>query len=249
VKQIKSAMVLAVVGGVATTVAFLMAFLTAEVQLFGTVTSATELKTVFPLLREAATGFEYGRPWFSQKIFYFHVPFAEASFLVFTVAAFFAVRFLMTRRKEYDTKSRIALETALVFVVLTMITGDLWTRASWGVWWDWEPRLTTYFIMTLLMVAYFVLRNSVEDEERRAVYAAVFAIVAWIDAPISFFITRLIPSSHPVVFKSGMATSNLVPFIIAQVGMLMIGYAIYVMRMSEERTRERLEMVKESLEG
>jgi heme exporter protein C len=242
-------MVLAVVGGLATTVAFLMAFFTAEVQLFGTVTSATELKTVFPLLREASAGFEYGRPWFSQKIFYFHVPFAEASFLVFTVAAFFAVRFLMTRRKEYDTKSRIALETALVFVVLTMITGDLWTRASWGVWWDWEPRLTTYFIMTLLMVAYFVLRNSVEDEERRAVYAAVFAIVAWIDAPISFFITRLIPSSHPVVFKSGMATSNLVPFIIAQVGMLMIGYAIYVMRMSEERTRERLEIVKESLEG
>lgn len=248
-RQLKSAIWLAIVGGIATTVAFLMAFYTAEVQVFGTVTSATELKTAFPLLGQVADGFQYGRPWFSQKIFYFHVPFAEASFLVFTVAAFFAVRFLMTRRKEYDTRSRIALETALVFVVLTMITGDLWTKASWGVWWDWEPRLTTYFIMTLLMIAYFVLRNSVEDDERRAVYAAVFAIVAWIDAPISFFITRLIPSSHPVVFKSGMATSNLVPFIVAQVGMLMLGYAIYVMRMREESLRERLEVYKESLEG
>ena len=102
------------------------------------------------------------------------------------------------------------MEVALLFVVLTLITGDLWTKASWGVWWEWEPRLTTYFIMTLLMIAYFVLRNSLEDEERRAVYAAVFGIIALIDAPISFFITRVIPSDHPVVFKSGMATSNLV---------------------------------------
>jgi len=137
---------------------------------------------------------------FSQKIFYFHVPVAEASFLVFAVAAYFAIRFLVTRRKEFDTKSRIAMEVTLLFVILTMITGDLWTRASWGVWWQWEPRLTTYFIMTLLVIAYFVLRNSVEDEERRAVYASVFCIIAFIDAPISFMITRIIPSDHPVVF-------------------------------------------------
>jgi len=169
--------------------------------------------------------------------------------LVFGVAAFFAIRFLMTRRKEYDTKSRIAMEVTLLFVILTMITGDLWTKASWGVWWQWEPRLTTYFIMTLLVIAYFVLRNSVEDEERRAVYAAVFCIIAFIDAPISFMITRLIPSDHPVVFtQSGLDTNQLIPFIIGQIGMLMIGYAIYTMRMSEERLHERLDVAKESLE-
>ena len=134
-----------------------------------------------------------------------------------------------------------------MFVVLTLITGDLWTKASWGVWWEWEPRLTTYFIMTLLMIAYFVLRNSLEDEERRAVYSAVFAIIAWIDAPISFFITRLIPSTHPAL--SGLATSDLIPFIVAQVGMLLIGYAVYQLRLTEERMRERIEVVKESLEG
>jgi heme exporter protein C len=250
VKQIKIAIVMTIIGGLLTTVAFLMAFFTAEVQQFGTVTLPQQIETAFPLQGTTPEGgFMYARPWFSQKIFYFHVPFAEASFLVFTVAAFFAVRFLMTRRKDYDTKSRIAMETALVFVVLTLITGDLWTKASWGVWWEWEPRLTTYFIMTLLMIAYFVLRNSIEDEERRAVYAAVFGIIAWINAPISFLITRIIPSNHPVVFKSGMASSNLVPFIVAQIGMLMIGYAIYVMRMREELGRERLDAYKESLEG
>jgi heme exporter protein C len=249
VKQLKVAIVLLLVGGLLTTAAFLMAFFTAEVQRFGTITVAEELETAYPLAAVSEAGFAYERPWFSQKIFYFHVPVAEASFLVFGVAAYFAIRFLMTRKRSYDTKSRIAMETGLVFVVLTMITGVLWTKASWGVWWEWEPRLTTYFIMTLLIVAYFVLRNSLEDEERRATYGAVFAIVAFIDAPISFFITRLIPSSHPVVFQSGMASSNLLPFIIGQIGMLMVGYAIYAMRMQEELLGERIDVAKEALEG
>ena len=186
---------------------------------------------------------------FSQKIFYFHVPVALASFLVFFFTFLYSVRFLMTRDKAFDTRAKTATEVTLLFVILTLITGDLWTRFEWGKWWVWEPRLTTYFIMMLLIIAYFVLRNSIEDEERRATYAAVFGIIAAIDAPISFMITRLIPSNHPVVFQSGFATSNLVPFIIAQVGMLMIGYAIYVMRMSEERLLERMDEAKAALEG
>ena len=251
-KQLKAAIALVLVGGLLTTAAFFMAFYTAEVQQFGTVTFDSEIESVFPIAPaqlQPVEGVAYVRPWFSQKIFYFHVPVAEASFLVLLISAFFSIRFLMTKRAEYDTKARIAMETSLVFVILTMITGDLWTKASWGVWWDWEPRLTTYFIMMLMMIAYFVLRNSVEEEERRATYAAVFGILAAVNAPISFMITRIIPSSHPVVFQSGMATSNLLPFIVAQVGMLMLGYGIYVARMSEERLRERVDIAKEALEG
>ena len=250
-KQIKIAIALVIVGGLLTTAAFFMAFYTAEVQTFGFATLDKAVDTVYPLapadMQPTDGSINYQRPGFAQKIFYFHVPIAEASFLVFTIAMVFAVLFLRKRRKSYDTKSRIAMETALIFVVATMITGDIWTKASWGVWWEWEPRLTTYLIMMLLMIAYFVLRNSIEDEERRATYSAVFAIVAWIDAPISFFITRLIPSTHPVVFQSGMAMSILIPFIIAQIGMLMIGYAIYVLRVGEEDLRSRLEIAKEAL--
>lgn len=242
-----------IVGGLLTTAAFFMAFYTAEVQTFGFATFEKAIDTVYPLAppeyQPTDGSINYQRPWLSQKIFYFHVPIAEASFLVFTIAAIFAVMFLVKKDKKYDTKSRIAMETGLVFVIATMITGDLWTKASWNVWWEWEPRLTTYLIMMLLMISYFVLRNSIEDEERRATYAAVFGIIAWIDAPISLFITRLVPSSHPVVFQSGMATSNLVPFIIAQIGMLFIGYAIYTLRVAEEVSRERLDVIKEALEG
>jgi heme exporter protein C len=250
VKQLRTALVLLIIGGVLTTFDFFWAFLRSTVVSFGTVTAAAAIATARPVLGSGPNGLEYGRAWFSQKIFYFHVPVAEASFLVFGVAAFFAIRFLMTRRKEYDTKSRIAMEVTLLFVILTMITGDLWTRASWNVWWQWEPRLTTYFIMTLLVIAYFVLRNSVEDEERRAVYASVFCIIAFIDAPISFMITRILPSTHPNPITEGsLDASQLVPFIIGQIGMLMIAYAIYTVRMTEERLHERLDIAKESLEG
>jgi heme exporter protein C len=251
VKQLRTALILVIVGGVLTTIDILLAFFWAMVPSFGFVPSAHSIATARPnMAPPGSPQLQYGIAWFSQKIFYFHVPVAEASFLVFGVAAFFAIRFLMTRRRDYDTKSRIAMETTLVFVILTMITGDLWTRASWNVWWEWEPRLTTYFIMTLLVIAYFVLRNSVEDEERRAVYGAVFCIIAFIDAPISFMITRVLPSTHPnPITEGGLAPSQLIPFIIGQIGMLMIGYAIYTLRMHEERLRERLDVVKESLEG
>ncbi|MHB1340711.1 MAG: cytochrome c biogenesis protein CcsA [Coriobacteriia bacterium] len=191
-----------------------------------------------------------GRVDFAQKIFYFHVPVAEASFLVFFFTAFYGIRFLMTKKREFDTKARIATEVTLFFVLLTMATGILWTRVEWNVWWQWEPRLTTYFIMTLLVIGYFVLRNSVEDEEKRATYAAAFGILAFIDAPISFFITRVAQSTHPVVFKSGgLEPPMLITFIVAQIGMLMLGYAFYQLRLREEQLRERLDALKISVGG
>lgn len=200
---------------------------------------------------ESATvrGFEYGRPDWGQKIFYFHVPVAEISFVVFAFAAYYAVRFLVTRKREYDMMERVSMEVTLLFVGLTMATGILWTKSAWGVWWDWEPRLTTYFILTLLVIAYFVLRNAVEDEERRAVYAAVFTILAFIDAPISFFITRLIPSNHPVIESGGLEGPMLVSFILGQIGMIALGYAIYQLRMGEVHLRDRIEEAKTRLEG
>jgi len=189
---------------------------------------------------------------FSQKIFYFHVPVAIGSFLVFFFTAYYGVRFLMTKEKKFDTRAKIATEVTLLFVVLTLITGDIWTRFEWGVWWVWEPRLTTYFIMTLLVIAYFVLRASIEDEERRATYAAVFGIIAFLDAPISFAITRLIPSSvHPVVLRSGggLTGSQLAAFLLGLFGMLMVAWVVYQVRLREELAKERIEALKASLEG
>lgn len=166
----------------------------------------------------------------SQKIFYLHVPVAIASFAIMFFVAYYGVRFLMTKDRKYDLRSQTAAQVTLVFIIATMVSGDLWTRFEWGVWWVWEPRLTTYFILMLLVIGYFILRNAIEDPERRARFCAVFGIVAFIDAPISFLITRMVPSSiHPVVFRtdSGLPPMMLIPFLLGLFGMLMIGFALY----------------------
>ncbi|MCL2324789.1 MAG: cytochrome c biogenesis protein [Actinomycetia bacterium] len=258
-RSLRWALILAVLGGLLTTLAFVGAFTYARVQTFSTtvnVPNAVARKAVkagFPA-GDAATQMAappgtvaVHKPWFSQKIFFFHVPIAVASLVVMTIAAIFSLLFLIKRKKSYDTRAKVAMEATLVFIIGTMISGDLWTRASWGVWWEWEPRLTTYAILTLLVIAYFVLRNSVEDEERRATYGAVFALFAWVDVPITFMITRMMPSQHPAL--TGLETSNLIPFMIGMAGMSMLGFAIYELRFNEEHLRERLAALKEDLEG
>jgi heme exporter protein C len=233
--------VLLAIGVVLTTADFLLAFLVAPLVLGAQTAEAREIGGIVVA----------NRLLFSQKIFYFHVPVAISSFLVFFFTAFYGVRFLMTKDKKFDTKAKIATEVTLLFVILTMITGDIWTRFEWGKWWVWEPRLTTYFIMTLLVIAYFVLRNSIEDEERRATYAAVFGVIAFIDAPISFAITRLLPSVHPVVLRTGggLTGSQLLAFLLGLFGMLCLAWVMYRARWREEDLKERVEAAKAALEG
>lgn len=187
----------------------------------------------------------------SQKIFYFHMPVAITSFVALAFTAYYGIRFLMTKEKRYDTCAKIATEIALVFILCTMFSGEMWERFEWGVWWTWEPRLTTYFILMLLVIGYFILRNAIDDPERRATYASVFGIVAFVDAPICFMITRLIPSGvHPTIFRtdSGLSPDMLVPLLLSMFGMFMIAFALYRYRFRQVRLTERVEAVKELLE-
>ena len=186
----------------------------------------------------------------SQKIFYFHMPVAIVSFTALGFACYYSIRFLLSKNARFDTCARCAMEVALVFVICTMATGEMWTRFEWGVWWTWEPRLTTYLILMLIVIAYFVLRAAVDEPERRATYAAVISIIAFVDVPICYMVTRLIPSSlHPVVFREdGMSGDMAFTVIVCMIGMLLLGYALYRLRFRSLRLQERTEEIKEQLE-
>ena len=93
----------------------------------------------------------------SQKIFFFHMPVAIVSFAALCFAAYYSARYLMTRCERFDTCARTAMDIALLFVVLTMITGEMWTRFEWGVWWTWDPRLTTYLVLMLVVIVVVVM--------------------------------------------------------------------------------------------
>lgn len=186
----------------------------------------------------------------SQKIFYFHMPAAIVSFVSLAFSAYYGIRFLATHERRFDTCSRTAMEVTLLFVVLTMVTGDLWTRFEWGVWWSWEPRLTTYLVLMLIAIAYFVLRGAVEDPERRAVFCAVTSIIALVDVPICFMVTRVIPSSiHPVIAREGGMTPEMAATVtIVLIGMALLAFGLYRLRFRQLRLTERVEAMKERLD-
>jgi heme exporter protein C len=187
----------------------------------------------------------------SQKIFYFHMPVAIVSMAALLFAAIYGILFLKTHESKYDLRARTATEIALVFVLMTMVTGVLWTRYEWGVWWTWEPRLTTYFILMLMVIGYFILRTAVSDPERRAVYSSVFGIIVFINVPICFMITRLVPSSaHPVIFRadSGLPPLMLIPLLAAVVGFACIAFAVYRQRLRARQLEERTEALRMRLD-
>lgn len=187
----------------------------------------------------------------SQKIFYFHMPCAVVSMVLVLVAGFYSIRFLVTRDSEYDTGASVCMKVALIFVLATMATGEMWTRFEWGVWWTWEPRLTTYLVLTIVCIAYFVLRNAVDNPEARGVYCAVIGILCMIDIPITYAVTRIIPSSlHPVVFRAGGMTADMgITVAVCAVGMLLLGIALFRLALRQERIDQRIQAIKDELEG
>jgi heme exporter protein C len=187
----------------------------------------------------------------SQKIFYWHVPVAVTSFVALAFTAYFGLRYLLSKNATYDLRARTATEIGLVFILATMASGDLWTRFEWGVWWVWEPRLTTYFILMLLVIAYFILRTAIDDPRRKATFAAVFGIILFVDVPICYFITQLVPSSlHPVVFRtdSGLPPAMLLPFLLSLFGMLVFALGVYRLRLRQAGLAHRVVAAKRRLD-
>jgi heme exporter protein C len=190
---------------------------------------------------------------FSQKIFYYHAPIAETALVAFGISFVAAIAYLRTQDVKWDRLGYVAVRLGLLFSILVMITGMIWGKASWDVWWAWEPRLTTFLLVCFLYAAYFVLRSVVEEEQRRATYAAVFAIIAFIDVPITFFATRFLPEGlHPVVISSsgsGMEGSMLVSFLISMLGMTLLLVALLRRDYSIEELKDRVTDLKSTIGG
>lgn len=190
---------------------------------------------------------------FSQKIFYFHAPISEAALVAYLIAFVAGVLYLRDQDEKYDRLGAAAVRLGLLFSVMVMGTGMIWGKAAWGVWWTWEPRLTTFLIACVLYAAYFVLRWSTDEESRRATYSAVFAIIAFVDVPITFFATRFLPTGlHPAVITSsgsGMAASMLLAFLVCMAGMTLLLVAMLRLELAHAALRAEVQELKELLES
>jgi heme exporter protein C len=134
-----------------------------------------------------------------QRVFYFHIGTAWTALLGFILAAVFSVIYLVTKDLKWDRLQVASIEVSLVFFLITIVLGSIWARPAWNTWWTWDPRLTTAAVTELIYVAYFMLRQGIDDPDKRARFGAVYALVGGLSAPITFFAIRLFRTIHPVV--------------------------------------------------
>ena len=192
------------------------------------------------------------RDGLNQKIFYFHVPIALTAYACFGWGAWRGLRHLWKREPGADLESYVAIHQGVIFGLLTLITGSIWAKISWGHWWLWgERQLVLFLVLFLFYSAYFMLRFSVEPGPARENICAVYALFGVVLIPISFLAIRLSESFiHPVTFtRHGpqMATSQFSTFCVALAAMLALAGALYRVELSGKRLDLRLAELREAL--
>ena len=191
---------------------------------------------------------------FIQKIFYIHVPLAIVSLCGFIFGGILAIGHLRTGDRKWDMRSYVAIHMALVFSIAALITGSIWAKASWGHWWVWnEPTLVSFLIVVLLFATYQPLRFSIEDPERQARYASVFAIVAGAFVPLNFIAVRLAQGLvHPRVLTlegGNLPGSMRLVFYISLLGILLLYVTFWKYEMAAKNTRMQTRALRRMLLG
>jgi heme exporter protein C len=151
-----------------------------------------------------------------QKVFYFHIANAWVGMLGFLAAAVAGIAYLHTRDLKWDIVELAAVEISLVFFFIAIVTGSIWARPTWGAWWTWDARLTTAAILELIYLAYLLLRQGIEDPDRRARFGAVYTLVGALSVPITFLSIRVTSRTiHPVIIgaasESARGSFNMTP--------------------------------------
>lgn len=186
-----------------------------------------------------------------QRIFYFHVSSAWISFLAFFVVMLTSIVYLITHRRRWDIWALASAEIGTLFCTMVMMTGPLWAKPVWNVWWTWDIRLTTTLILWLMYIGYLMLRHYVSDE-RGAKYAAVFGIIAFIDVPFVYFSIRWWRTLHPEAVIAGKSSSGLEPQMLLTLlvsvlsFMILYAYLLYH-RIAIERMQDDLEEIRQAL--
>jgi heme exporter protein C len=191
---------------------------------------------------------------FVQKIFYVHVPLAIVALCGFVAAGVMAIAHLRTRDSRWDMRSYVAIHLSIILGVGVLVTGSIWARAAWGHWWVWnEPTLVSFLIVFLLYATYQPLRFSIEDPERQARYASVFAVTAGAFVPLNFIAVKLAQAyTHPRVL--GNIGKNLpgpvrLTFYVALLGMIMLFVTLWKYEMTSKHASAQLRRLKRLLGG
>ena len=143
-----------------------------------------------------------------QRVFYFHVAAGWVGALAFVVAALAGILYLARSDRRWDRVGLASVEVGIVFTLINIVSGSIWARPIWNTWWTWDPRLVTATVMELIYIAYVMLRQGLDDPDRRARFGAVYAIIGFMSVPLTFLSIRIWRTIHPVVIGSGDPTAE-----------------------------------------
>jgi heme exporter protein C len=145
------------------------------------------------------------------RILYLHVASAWTGLTAFFICFIANILYVLRRQPRWDWLSVSAAEVGVTFTTVVLVTGPIWAHPVWGIWWTWDARLTSTFVLWLLYVSYLLLRTLVEEPDRRALFSALFGIFAFIDVPLVFGSIRWWRTQHPQPVVMGGAGSGLDP--------------------------------------
>jgi heme exporter protein C len=188
-----------------------------------------------------------------QKIFYFHVSAGWISFLAIFCVLVYSILFLVRKSREMDTKAAAAAEVGTVFATIVMVTGPIWAKPVWGVWWAWDARLTSMFVLWLIYLGYLMLRRLIEAPEQRARLSAIFGILGAIDVPIVYMSNRWWRTQHPSPVMAGGQGSGLDPqmkiaFFVSLGAFTLLYFYLWKLRSELENSKEAVEALQRQLE-
>ncbi len=174
-----------------------------------------------------------------QRIFYFHVPVAWNAFFSFFVTFVFGIVYLKTRNPKYDFIAESSAKIGLVFATLILLTGMIWAKPIWGVWWTWDARLTSSLVMWLIYLAYFIIRSYISEEEKKYRFGSIIGIVGFIDIPIVALSIQLAPTTHPkaMIFNDGLHGTMLLTLLLSIAAMFAV-YFLFMFLYYDLRTDE-----------
>ncbi|MBI4620131.1 MAG: cytochrome c biogenesis protein CcsA [Desulfobacterales bacterium] len=185
-----------------------------------------------------------------QKIFYLHVPSAFLAFFAFFITFIASILYLYRRDHRWDVIAFCSAEIGVIFCTIVLITGPIWAKPIWNVWWTWDPRLTTTLILWFIYVVYLMLR-SVAGENQRSNFSAVFGILGFVNVPITFLTIRLWRTIHPLVITGkgiNISTPMIHTLIIAFVAFCLLFFWLLINRIGLEKMRFKVEEIRGFIE-
>jgi len=184
-----------------------------------------------------------------QRIFYFHVSSAWIAFFAFFITFVCSILVLTTNNFFYDDIAEASAEIGVIFCTIVIITGPIWAKPAWGTWWTWDPRLTTTLILWFIYIGYIMLRQFVDEEDKRGKFAAALGIIGFIDVPIVFLSIRWWRTIHPNVLQEGgggLHPDMKMALIVCVVAFTILYASLLIKRVIIGRIERKINLIKNS---